>query len=120
MNPDIKRLFADYLKLTDDKAAAANLVIADALLSGRSPSEPGPLPPELESGGLSVAEAAKQLRCSPNTVYRLCQNGNLPHFRLGVGRGSIRIRVSDLEACHQICRSLPPDMSATRRKYLGL
>jgi hypothetical protein len=45
MNAEIKRLFVDYLDLTDDKVAAANLVVADALLSGRSLSkakaEPG-------------------------------------------------------------------------------
>ena len=91
MNADIKRLFLDYLELTDDKVAAANLVVADALLSGRSLSKPK-TEPELQPGDLLVSEAAKQLRCSEMTIYRLCRDGKLPHYRLGVGRGVIRIR----------------------------
>jgi excisionase family DNA binding protein len=118
MNADIKRLFLDYLELTDDKVAAANLVVADALLSGRSLSKPK-TEPELQPGDLLVSEAAKQLRCSEMTIYRLCRDGKLPHYRLGVGRGVIRIRSADLAACQQTCRSLPTDMSAKRRRYLG-
>jgi excisionase family DNA binding protein len=119
VNADIQRLFVDYLELTEDKIAAANLVVADALLSGKSLSKPEPLP-ESQLGGLSVAEAAKHLRCSPDTIYRLCANGTLPHFRIGTGRGAIRIRLSDLEACQQICRPSPVELSAKRRKYLGV
>ena len=119
MNADIKRLFIDYLELTDDKVAAANLVVADALLSGRSLSKPR-TEPELQPGDLLVSEAAKRLRCSEMTIYRLCRDGKLPHYRVGAGRGVIRIRIADLAVCQQICRSLPADISAKRRRYLGL
>jgi len=115
MNPKIKRLFIDYLELTDDKVAAANLVLAD-IISGQS--EPEPQQPQ--SGDLSVAEAAKQLRCSASTIYRLCDGGRMPHYRLGAGRGVIRIRLADLETCKQIVRTLPADISAKRRRYLGV
>lgn len=45
----------------------------------------------------TVKEAAKILRVSPATVYALVANGVLPHCRVGVGRGVIRIRDEDLE-----------------------
>jgi excisionase family DNA binding protein len=112
MNTDIKRLFNDYLELTNDKVAAANLVLAE-ILSGHSDPQP-------QTGDLSAAEAAKRLRCSATTVYRLCDNGNMPHYRLGTGRGVIRIRIVDLAACQKIVRTLPADISAKRRKYLGV
>jgi excisionase family DNA binding protein len=106
MNSEIKRLFNDYLKLTDDKVAAANLVLAD-ILSGHSFSE---------QGGLSVSEAAQQLRCSTHTIYRLCENGKLPNYRIGDGRGVIRIRIADLAECQNIVRALPVDMRSKRRR----
>lgn len=107
MNANVKKLFKDYLELTDDKIAAANLVLADAILSGHSLSE---------QGDLSVSEAAHQLRCSTHTIYRLCENGKLPHYRIGDGRGVIRIRITDLGECQKIVRSLPADMRSKRRR----
>ena len=120
MNDQIVSEYKEYLKLTGgDKAAAASLVVADALLSGRSMSKPK-AEPEPRPGDLLVSEAAGQLRCSEMTIYRLCKDGRLPHYRVGAGRGVIRIRIADLAACQQICRSLPADISAKRRRYLGV
>lgn len=46
---------------------------------------------------LTVAETAERLRCSRALVYQLCERGRLPHHRLGVGRGTIRVSEGDLE-----------------------
>jgi excisionase family DNA binding protein len=113
MKAEIKRLFFDYLELTEDRIAAANLVLADAILSGRLLSEP-------QSSDLSVSDAAEKLNCSTQTVYRLCENGKIPHYRLGAGRGVIRIRSADLAVCQQIYRSMTDEIIASkRRRYLG-
>ena len=42
-------------------------------------------------GMLSVKEAAERLNISEATIYALCQQRRLPHVRIGVGRGAIRI-----------------------------
>jgi excisionase family DNA binding protein len=47
---------------------------------------------------LTVRETAQTLRTSTATVYALCQRGLLRHSRVGVGRGTIRIRTEDLLA----------------------
>ena len=46
---------------------------------------------------LSVIEAAKRLNVSRATVYNLCASGELPHRRIGVGRGRIRFAEEDLK-----------------------
>lgn len=120
MNANIKKLFFDYLELTDDKPAAASLVLADAFFADHTlPSPPEPVQ-QPKSENLSVSEAAKHLNCSPATIYRLCAIGKLPHCRVGAGRGVIRIRRADFAVCQQICSCLPTDMSAKRRRYLGV
>ena len=45
---------------------------------------------------LTVAEVAERLRCSRALVYQLCEKGRLSHMRLGLGRGTIRISLRDL------------------------
>jgi excisionase family DNA binding protein len=45
------------------------------------------------SGSLTVKEVAARLRVCTATIYRLCTNGELPHFRVGA---AIRIREQDL------------------------
>lgn len=112
MNAEIKQMFLDYLELTEDKTAAANLVLAD-ILSGCSLSD-------AQTEDLTVPEAAKQLKCSKITIYRLCENGKMPHYRLGTGRGVIRIRLADLASCQKIIRTLPASISAKRRGHLGV
>ena len=47
---------------------------------------------------LTVADVAKRLRCSPSLVYSLCASGKLPHHRLGLGRGTIRVTEAQLAA----------------------
>lgn len=47
---------------------------------------------------LTVAEAAGELKVSPGTVYALCKAGKLEHFRIGLGRGTVRIHKKALSA----------------------
>lgn len=53
---------------------------------------------------LRVREAAEELAVSAKVVYRLCESGDIPHHRIGVGRGSIRIRREDLDVFIDDCR----------------
>lgn len=46
---------------------------------------------------MTVAEAAKLLEVRPGTVYSLCRAGLIGHMRIGVGRGTIRLTVEDVE-----------------------
>jgi excisionase family DNA binding protein len=46
----------------------------------------------------TVKEAAAILHVSPATVYQLCSERKLVHFRVGSGRGTIRVRQEDLDA----------------------
>lgn len=45
---------------------------------------------------LSVRDVAEQLNVSQRCVYDLVAKGLLPHHRIGIGRGSIRIDPDDL------------------------
>jgi len=107
MNPDVLKIYAEYLERIDDKAAAAALAVADVLLRDRP--EPAP------DRALSVVEAAERLHVSPKTVYELCQKGELSHHRVG---RAIRFMPSDIDAyLGQIARPAPP---AGRFKRLRL
>ena len=46
---------------------------------------------------LSVREAAERLNVSPRAVYDLCEAGRLKFLRVGIRRGTIRIRPADLD-----------------------
>jgi excisionase family DNA binding protein len=46
----------------------------------------------------TVQEVADTLKVAVATVYQLCARGKLAHLRVGVGRGTIRIRQEDLDA----------------------
>ena len=46
---------------------------------------------------LTVKQAAERLKCSSALVYQLCAERRLAHVRLGLGRGTIRIREDDLD-----------------------
>ncbi len=46
---------------------------------------------------LTVPEAAERLNVSRGTIYHLCESGDLPHRRVGVGRGRIRFTEEDLQ-----------------------
>lgn len=47
---------------------------------------------------MTVPEAAAYLEVKPATVYALCAAGRLAHHRVGLGRGTIRIRQADVDA----------------------
>jgi excisionase family DNA binding protein len=46
---------------------------------------------------LTVKQAAEKLQCSNATVYLLCSAKLLPHSRVGLGRGVIRIAEADID-----------------------
>ena len=70
-----------YLALVDgDKAAAASLTLAATLRDCRAATVPEATAP---TGALTAAEAAKRLRVSPWTIYRLARTGKLPSYRAG-------------------------------------
>ncbi len=87
---ETRKLFDECLELTKgDASAAANLVLADALLS------PATEPPALwASETLTVAEAAKELNLHRQTIYRLCQSGALTSYRF---RRAVRIPRQGIE-----------------------
>ena len=47
---------------------------------------------------LTVKQVAERLQISVAMVYLLCNRGKLAYVRVGVGRGTIRIREEDLAA----------------------
>ena len=53
---------------------------------------------------LTVKEVSQRLKVSQGCVYQLIAERRLPHFRIGLGRGCIRVRDEDLqkfiESCH--------------------
>ena len=86
MKKQVQQLYAKYLEMTEgDKAAAASLALANVMFE--EPESPVP-----ES--FTVAEAAKRLHVSPNTVYDLCARGEINHHRVG---RAIRLRPADIE-----------------------
>ena len=46
---------------------------------------------------LTVREVADRLKVSPGCVYSLITRTELPYLRIGLGRGTIRIREDDLD-----------------------
>jgi excisionase family DNA binding protein len=82
---------AGHLIDTEKPTATAReaLVVVGRLLDYFTPK------PEL----LTVKQAADTLAVSIRTIYDLCDSGRLPCQRIGLGRGTIRIRPSDLERC---------------------
>jgi excisionase family DNA binding protein len=57
---------------------------------------------------MDVREAARRLEVSASTVYSLCSEGRMPHARVGLGRGVIRISEDDLRAFLTSCRADQP------------
>jgi excisionase family DNA binding protein len=52
-----------------------------------------------ETSLLTVKQAAERLHVSTRTIYDLVESGRLRCNRYGSGRGTIRIRPDDLNAC---------------------
>jgi excisionase family DNA binding protein len=63
---------------------------------------------------MDVREAARRLEVSIATVYGLCGQGRLPHARVGLGRGVIRISEDDLKSFLESCRPEPPTRPALK------
>jgi len=61
---------------------------------------------------LTAKEVAERLRISLAMVYLLCAQGKLPHLRLGLRRGTIRVRECDLAAFVEECRTKHPTNAA--------
>ena len=87
----------------------ARLVLCEclAMLSKGKPAEASsPSRPEAtrpnqpdQLGLFTVAEAAKLLKVSQDTIYSLCSSGTLHPRRIGGDRGSLRFTLDDLRAC---------------------
>jgi excisionase family DNA binding protein len=66
---------------------------------------------------MTVREVAEKLQVAKTTVYDLCAKGLLAHHRVGIGRGTIRIVESDLQAYLDSCRveaTGPPEKEEPR------
>ena len=57
---------------------------------------------------MTVREAAKRLEVSVSTIYALCAKGLMPHSRVGLGRGVVRISEDDLKVFLESCRADHP------------
>ena len=64
---------------------------------------------------LRVAEVANRLGVSAALVYQLIADRRLPHFRIGTGRGTIRVRGEDVDAYLAGCRVEGPGRKARPR-----
>ena len=53
---------------------------------------------------LTVSEVAVRLRISRTCVYQLVESGKLSCYRIGLGRGAIRISDEDLTSFVDGCR----------------
>ncbi len=53
---------------------------------------------------LTVKEVAEHLRVSATCVYQLIEKGKLVCHRIGLGRGAIRVRETDLAAFIDGCK----------------
>lgn len=57
---------------------------------------------------MTVSEAAKQLEVSASLIYKLCRAGKLRHYRLGVGRGVVRIDPEHVAEFKRESEASPP------------
>jgi excisionase family DNA binding protein len=53
---------------------------------------------------LDVKQVAERLAISEASVYQLCAERKIPHFRFGTGRGVIRVREEDLVTFIESCK----------------
>jgi excisionase family DNA binding protein len=60
---------------------------------------------------ITVREVSHRLGVSAATIYSLCAVRRLGHIRLGVGRGTIRIREQDLDEYLAKAIVAPEDMT---------
>lgn len=73
---------------------------------------------------LTVREVAGLLRVSANCVYDLVSKGKLGCYRVGTGRGAIRVERNDVDAYLAACRTEKgeeaPRLPRPRLKHLTL
>jgi excisionase family DNA binding protein len=69
-------------------------------------------------GFLTVRQVAQRLQVSVAMVYKLCTCGKLAHVRVGVGRGTIRVREQDLAAFIEGCTVERPPTNAAGLKHI--
>lgn len=74
---------------------------------------------------LTIEQAAEQLQVSRSILYSLIDRGKLACHRVGIGRGTIRIAPSDLEAYLESCRHAerveePPVPRRVRLRHIRL
>jgi excisionase family DNA binding protein len=63
---------------------------------------------------LTVDQTAERLQVSKSIVYSLIERGKLVCYRIGLGRGTIRVSVSDLENFLTNCRDGGSSSSSRR------
>ncbi len=71
---------------------------------------------------LTVREAAVELKVSVSLVYQLVESRRLAHYRVGTGRGCIRIAEEAIDEylaqCHQDTAVKKPAVSRKRLKHI--
>lgn len=67
---------------------------------------------------LTVKQAAEHLNVSTATVYALCASGQLAHSRVGLGRGTIRIKHSELEKMLSQSGAVPSSAAPAARDWV--
>lgn len=68
---------------------------------------------------LKVREVATILNVSLSTAYGLCERRQLPHLRVGAGRGGIRIDCADLEQFMQAAKVTETGATVRTRSAAG-
>jgi excisionase family DNA binding protein len=72
---------------------------------------------------LTVRQVAEQLKLSVASIYQLCAEGKLKHYRLGLGRGTIRISEEQLQQflkeAESRGESVPPALALRDITYQG-
>jgi excisionase family DNA binding protein len=69
---------------------------------------------------ISVKQAAERLGVSQSLIYSLCAARRLRHFRVGVGRGTIRIPEEALEEVKRVTAAKTDEALAAGLKHLSL
>ncbi|MGD0897105.1 MAG: helix-turn-helix domain-containing protein [Thermoguttaceae bacterium] len=114
MNNQVVSQYDEYLKLTNDPAAAASLALADVMQRtlDASGGVAANRPVQTVDEPLTVAEVAQRLRVSRRVAYELCQAGQIEAFKVG---RAIRVRPEDLAAYIERRTDRGPDALGTRR-----
>ena len=58
----------------------------------------------MESLMLTVQQVSEQLNVSDSLIYSLVEAGKIISHKIGLGRGTIRVRPEDLETYLESCR----------------